>query len=274
MPTWFCSRAWFSHVGPFDEGGQGVPEDLLFFYDHLRKGGGAVRVDQSLLLYRYHPHAATRSVLERDFMTAQGRGPAPGAAAASSLPSDDHCPRPPPAASQSLQCPRDGAAHPACCPAGSGSGLVQGQVRPPGTAWLGSSRSVAALSLSVEDPPRDPRGCPCPSPSPGVCPGWLWGAVSPSGSLSGLGLGTPGLAFQPSRTSVCMSDPGHPACRSPTAHHPHQAAAARDPCWPSYRPPEEGLGPAWGQPAVRTVSVGGEQHPVYLPSTSPWLTRP
>ncbi|XP_045381766.1 UDP-GlcNAc:betaGal beta-1,3-N-acetylglucosaminyltransferase-like protein 1 isoform X6 [Lemur catta] len=23
MPTWFCSRAWFSHVGRFDEGGQG-----------------------------------------------------------------------------------------------------------------------------------------------------------------------------------------------------------------------------------------------------------
>ncbi|XP_077897466.1 queuosine-tRNA galactosyltransferase isoform X8 [Ictidomys tridecemlineatus] len=22
MPTWFCSRAWFAHVGPFDEGGQ------------------------------------------------------------------------------------------------------------------------------------------------------------------------------------------------------------------------------------------------------------
>ncbi|XP_030877060.1 UDP-GlcNAc:betaGal beta-1,3-N-acetylglucosaminyltransferase-like protein 1 [Leptonychotes weddellii] len=64
MPTWFCSRAWFSHVGPFDEGGQGVPEDLLFFYNHLRKGGGVVRVDQSLLLYRYHPNAATHSVLE------------------------------------------------------------------------------------------------------------------------------------------------------------------------------------------------------------------
>nr|XP_023418698.1 UDP-GlcNAc:betaGal beta-1,3-N-acetylglucosaminyltransferase-like protein 1 isoform X2 [Cavia porcellus] len=64
MPTWFCSRAWFSHVGLFDEGGQGVPEDLLFFYEHLRKGGGVVRVDQSLLLYRYHLHAATHSVLE------------------------------------------------------------------------------------------------------------------------------------------------------------------------------------------------------------------
>lgn len=43
---------------------QGVPEDLLFFYEHLRKGGGVVRVDQSLLLYRYHPRAATHSVLE------------------------------------------------------------------------------------------------------------------------------------------------------------------------------------------------------------------
>ncbi|XP_076400086.1 queuosine-tRNA galactosyltransferase isoform X3 [Peromyscus maniculatus bairdii] len=64
MPTWFCSRAWFSHVGPFDEGGRGVPEDLLFFYEHLRKGGGVFRVDHSLLLYRYHLHAATHSVLD------------------------------------------------------------------------------------------------------------------------------------------------------------------------------------------------------------------
>ncbi|XP_036919541.1 UDP-GlcNAc:betaGal beta-1,3-N-acetylglucosaminyltransferase-like protein 1 isoform X2 [Sturnira hondurensis] len=69
MPSWFCSRAWFSHVGPFDEGGQGVPEDLLFFYAHLRKGGGVVRVDQSLLLYRYHPSAATHSVLETTIWT-------------------------------------------------------------------------------------------------------------------------------------------------------------------------------------------------------------
>ncbi|XP_038402122.1 queuosine-tRNA galactosyltransferase isoform X7 [Canis lupus baileyi] len=69
MPTWFCSRAWFSHVGPFDEGGQGVPEDLLLFYNHLRKGGGVVRVDQSLVLYRYHPDAATHSVLETTIWT-------------------------------------------------------------------------------------------------------------------------------------------------------------------------------------------------------------
>nr|XP_025855197.1 UDP-GlcNAc:betaGal beta-1,3-N-acetylglucosaminyltransferase-like protein 1 [Vulpes vulpes] len=69
MPTWFCSRTWFSHVGPFDEGGQGVPEDLLLFYNHLRKGGGVVRVDRSLVLYRYHPDAATHSVLETTIWT-------------------------------------------------------------------------------------------------------------------------------------------------------------------------------------------------------------
>eukprot|EP00074_Homo_sapiens_P069497 XP_011521834.1 UDP-GlcNAc:betaGal beta-1,3-N-acetylglucosaminyltransferase-like protein 1 isoform X2 [Homo sapiens] len=69
MPTWFCSRAWFSHVGPFNEGGQGVPEDLLFFYEHLRKGGGVIRVDQSLLLYRHHPQAATHCVLETTIWT-------------------------------------------------------------------------------------------------------------------------------------------------------------------------------------------------------------
>ncbi|KAF1394897.1 hypothetical protein PFLUV_G00005890 [Perca fluviatilis] len=38
MPTWFCSRNWYLKVGPFDEGGKGVPEDLLFFYQSLRQG--------------------------------------------------------------------------------------------------------------------------------------------------------------------------------------------------------------------------------------------
>lgn len=52
---------------------QGVPEDLLFFYEHLRKGGGVVRVDRSLLMYRYHPAAATHAVLE---YVSLGSGPA------------------------------------------------------------------------------------------------------------------------------------------------------------------------------------------------------
>ncbi|CAL8285546.1 unnamed protein product [Arctogadus glacialis] len=64
MPTWFCSRDWFCQVGPFDEGGKGVPEDLLFFYQSLRQGGGVARVEQCMLVYRYHEQAATHSVLE------------------------------------------------------------------------------------------------------------------------------------------------------------------------------------------------------------------
>ncbi|KAM9296420.1 queuosine-tRNA galactosyltransferase [Gastrophryne carolinensis] len=64
MPTWFCSREWFCHVGQFVEDGQGTPEDLLFFYDHLRKDGHVHRVDECLLQYRYHEHAATHSVSE------------------------------------------------------------------------------------------------------------------------------------------------------------------------------------------------------------------
>uniref|UniRef100_A0A8C7N0Q5 UDP-GlcNAc:betaGal beta-1,3-N-acetylglucosaminyltransferase-like 1 n=1 Tax=Oncorhynchus kisutch TaxID=8019 RepID=A0A8C7N0Q5_ONCKI len=64
MPTWFCSRHWFQRVGTFDEGGKGVPEDLLWFYQSVGQGGGVVRVDQCLLVYRYHQQAATHSVLE------------------------------------------------------------------------------------------------------------------------------------------------------------------------------------------------------------------
>ncbi|XP_072259693.1 queuosine-tRNA galactosyltransferase [Pyxicephalus adspersus] len=64
MPTWFCSREWFCYVGQFVEDGQGTPEDLLFFYEHLRKGGAVHRVDECLLQYRYHEHAATHSVSE------------------------------------------------------------------------------------------------------------------------------------------------------------------------------------------------------------------
>lgn len=64
MPTWFCSRKLFLRVGLFDEGGKGVSEDLLFFYQLLRKGGCPFRVDRCLLVYRYHERAATHSVTE------------------------------------------------------------------------------------------------------------------------------------------------------------------------------------------------------------------
>ncbi|KAJ8362969.1 hypothetical protein SKAU_G00118000 [Synaphobranchus kaupii] len=64
MPTWFFSRSWFHNVGFFNEGGKGIPEDLLFFYQSLRLGGGAARLDECLLVYRYHDLAASHLVLE------------------------------------------------------------------------------------------------------------------------------------------------------------------------------------------------------------------
>ncbi|KAH3871431.1 UDP-GlcNAc:betaGal beta-1,3-N-acetylglucosaminyltransferase-like protein 1 [Dreissena polymorpha] len=65
MPTWFCSREVFDKVGGFDEGGKGVPEDLLFFYKHIELGGGVYRVDRDLLMYRYHQEAVTFSISEQ-----------------------------------------------------------------------------------------------------------------------------------------------------------------------------------------------------------------
>ncbi|XP_047291351.1 UDP-GlcNAc:betaGal beta-1,3-N-acetylglucosaminyltransferase-like protein 1 isoform X3 [Homo sapiens] len=60
---------WINQLTPEQLLTQGVPEDLLFFYEHLRKGGGVIRVDQSLLLYRHHPQAATHCVLETTIWT-------------------------------------------------------------------------------------------------------------------------------------------------------------------------------------------------------------
>ncbi|XP_055264227.1 UDP-GlcNAc:betaGal beta-1,3-N-acetylglucosaminyltransferase-like protein 1 isoform X3 [Moschus berezovskii] len=55
---------WINQLAPDQLLTQGVPEDLLFFYEHLRQGGAVVRVDRSLLLYRCHPGAATHTILE------------------------------------------------------------------------------------------------------------------------------------------------------------------------------------------------------------------
>ena len=64
MPTWFCDREVISELGGFDETGKGTPEDLILFYKHLRNGGNLLRVNHSLLMYRYHPNAETFSIKE------------------------------------------------------------------------------------------------------------------------------------------------------------------------------------------------------------------
>ena len=63
-PTWFCSRKVFENAGPFLEMPNGFPEDLEFFYRHLLGGGRLFKVEQPLIIYRYHVSAASFSVHE------------------------------------------------------------------------------------------------------------------------------------------------------------------------------------------------------------------
>ena len=59
MPTWFLHK---SRLLKFSEAGKGTPEDLIYFYQHLRNGGKVKRVEEKLMFYRYHPSNTTFSI--------------------------------------------------------------------------------------------------------------------------------------------------------------------------------------------------------------------
>ncbi|KAK7080661.1 UDP-GlcNAc:betaGal beta-1,3-N-acetylglucosaminyltransferase-like protein 1, partial [Halocaridina rubra] len=65
MPTWFCHRKIYDRLGGFSEAGKGTPEDLIFFYKHLRSDGEVLRHDDELLMYRYHSQATTFCIDEQ-----------------------------------------------------------------------------------------------------------------------------------------------------------------------------------------------------------------
>ncbi|CAE8723786.1 unnamed protein product, partial [Polarella glacialis] len=62
MPTWFCARAVFDAASGFLETGPGTPEDLDFLYRHVRSGGSLARVDEPLVMYRYHEKQQSHGV--------------------------------------------------------------------------------------------------------------------------------------------------------------------------------------------------------------------
>lgn len=62
MPTWFCHKSVYHKVGGFNESGQGTPEDLIFFYEHLDRGGELIKIDEDLVIYTYHEGATTVSI--------------------------------------------------------------------------------------------------------------------------------------------------------------------------------------------------------------------
>lgn len=51
-------------IDGFNEEGKGTPEDLIFFYEHINNDGRVARVDETLLIYRYHEEATTFSIKE------------------------------------------------------------------------------------------------------------------------------------------------------------------------------------------------------------------
>ncbi|XP_039951111.1 UDP-GlcNAc:betaGal beta-1,3-N-acetylglucosaminyltransferase-like protein 1 [Bactrocera tryoni] len=64
MPTWLCHRRVYERIpGGFCERGRGTPEDLIFFFAHLDRGGRVLRINECLLLYRYHAAATTFSIV-------------------------------------------------------------------------------------------------------------------------------------------------------------------------------------------------------------------
>lgn len=63
MPTWFMHRNVFKNVDGFDER-LNYPEDLIFFYKHLSMNGSLDRINEELLVYRYHESQTTFSIEE------------------------------------------------------------------------------------------------------------------------------------------------------------------------------------------------------------------
>src|SRR3546814_761180 len=55
-PSWFMHRSVFDIAGPFKEPPSGEPhppEDLIFFHEHLDKGGRLLKIPEQLVCYRY-----------------------------------------------------------------------------------------------------------------------------------------------------------------------------------------------------------------------------
>jgi glycosyltransferase involved in cell wall biosynthesis len=60
QPTWMLTRQTFDRCGPYPY--MELAEDLHLMYRHLQCGGTLRRVDETLLMYRYHSNSLTFSV--------------------------------------------------------------------------------------------------------------------------------------------------------------------------------------------------------------------
>lgn len=67
------ARGTFEKVGGYDERYPGIPEDMLFFYKHLRLGGGLFKVDRTLQLYRYHQTSTSGGIHRHTLLQTRAR---------------------------------------------------------------------------------------------------------------------------------------------------------------------------------------------------------
>ena len=73
QPTWFCHRDVFDAVGGYVAvDAAGIGEDLVFFYEHLRRGGRLAKVDTPCITYRYHEDSVSWSTPMADLWRIRG----------------------------------------------------------------------------------------------------------------------------------------------------------------------------------------------------------
>jgi hypothetical protein len=62
QPTWFFHRSIWELNGGYEETYPAHPEDMVFFYQHLQRGGKLLKVEQPLVIYRFLPNSASSKI--------------------------------------------------------------------------------------------------------------------------------------------------------------------------------------------------------------------
>lgn len=62
QPSWFMHRTVFQAMGGFETSWPGTPEDMIFFYRWIESGGFICKVQEPLVIYRWHENATSLGV--------------------------------------------------------------------------------------------------------------------------------------------------------------------------------------------------------------------
>lgn len=68
QPTWLMHRSIFDGIGGYEEIYPAHPEDMIFFQEHLKRGGKLHKVEEPLVKYRYTPGSASSKITRVDLL--------------------------------------------------------------------------------------------------------------------------------------------------------------------------------------------------------------